>query len=787
MSLVSKIALLASSLLIGATLILFFLVRNSIESTVVQREEAQLTRALTLAAHELRSEVQHAASDVQIAARTPAMTSIVDTLTRKAGTPEGGESIAQAQQRLADHFLEVLAANPTYVQLRLIGIKNDGQELVRVERTAQGIVRTPDNRLQQKGDRPYFKGTLALEPGTAYISEINLNQENGKVVEPHQPVVRVGTAVTTAQGVPIGIVMLNVDVRPLLEQIDAMSLSPLALHLITDEGDYLSTPDVRKAFGFDLGQRHRIQHELPWLSGTLRKALSATEPLIVRNGDIIAEMLCINVGEMTARQQWVLVGTIDLKEAMSSFLSFRYVLLITVVTLILLGITGSIAFARHLTKPLRRLTDALQGVGQGQFDTPIGAAGTGTREFAELRSAFETMREAIQNREQSLRDAHARIEAVIDNATNPIITIDERGHILHVNKSACAAFGYAAWEMEGHNAAMLMPSPYREEHDQYLEDYRTTGLAKVIGKGREAVALRKDGSTFPIELGVASVMLATGRTYIGTITDLTAVKALQHAKIEKMEEALKLEQLKGEFVATINHELRTPLTSIIGSLALVTSNRLGKLPLKARSMIDIACTNGERLSRLVNDILDLEKLVAGKMPVQSQSCDLATLLQETVRSNAGYGDRYGIPIKLKPPLPDVTLHTDPDRLLQVLANLISNAVKYSPPGASVVVSAKLAKGGVRISVADKGPGIPEEFRHRLFTRFAQADSSDARKRGGTGLGLSITKAIVEALGGTIDFTTAMGKGTTFHLHLPVDAAVLAEPQQMQPAPRAAAS
>lgn len=771
MSLAFKIAFLASSLLVVATLVLFFLVRDRIESAVVRREETRLDRTVKLAARELRTDIGHAASDVRVAARSPSMTGLIATFTDEDGTAGAPRTLSTAEweDQLADVFHAMLAANSTYLQVRLVGIEDSGREILRLQRTPEGIVRVPENELEQKSRQPYFNGILSQEPGVIYVSDINLNREHGKIEVPHQPVVRVGTAVATKQNKVFGFVVINVNLAPLLEQIASFSIDPLDLYLTTVEGDYLSTPDSKKAFGFDLGYRFRIQEDMPWLAQAFRGGASLGGPRNYRDNDMIAHTIALSAGEDT-KQTWLFVGTVDIKRAMADFLGFRYWLMGTVVFLIIVGSLGAIFFARRMTAPLRKLTAALKGVGEGQFQKEVEKGPAVNREFANLRSAFETMRKAIQCREQRLRDARAHIEAVVENAVSPIITIDERGQILHVNKAACDTFEYAADEMEGRNVSMLMPAPYREKHGGYIQNYLATGDAKVIGKGREVTGLRKDGTTFPIDLGVAEVMLATGRTFIGTVTDLSEIKALQEAKIERIEEALKLEKLKSEFVATINHELRTPLASIIGSLSLVVHERFGRIPHKARSMIDIAFTNGERLARLVNDILDLEKLAAGQMQFDAQDLDVNALLQDAARANSAYGQRYEVGIELRSNSGGLKIHADPNRILQALTNLISNAVKYSPRGASVILSAKRRGGVVRIGVADKGPGIPREFRGRVFQRFAQADSDNARRRGGTGLGLSITKALVEALGGSIGFETTEGKGTTFFIDLPAHAA-----------------
>ncbi len=660
MSLAVKIAVLASALLVAATLVLFFLVRERIESTVVQREEIRLDRAVTLAARELRTEINHAASDVRVAARSPSLTGIVEALTH--ANDAGSLSAADREDQLADVFRAMLAANSDYLQVRLIGVEDGGREILRLQRTPEGIVRVPKNELQRKSDQPYFKGILAQKPGAIYVSQINLNREHGKIEEPQQPVVRVGTSVETVQSKPFGIIVINIDLTPLLDQIASFSVDPLDLYLTTAEGDYLSAPDGRKTFGFDLGHRYRIQEDMPWLAEEFRGAAPLGAPQTYRHGDTIAHTIAFNA-EGDAPQTWMFVGILDTKRAMADFLGIRYWLMGTIISVIVIGGLGSVFFARRITAPLRQLTSALKEVGEGNFHQAIGKSTAADREIVDLRSAFETMCEAIESREQRLREAHARIEAVVEHAVSPIITINDRGRIIHVNEATCRTFGYAAAELEGQNVSMLMPSPFREEHDGYIMNYLSTGDAKVIGTEREVTGVHKDGRTFPIDIGVAEVKIATGRTFIATLTDLSEIKALQEAKIEKIEDALKLERLKGEFVATVNHELRTPLTSIIGSLSLVNSSHMGKLPRKVKSMIDIAFTNGERLVRLVNDILDLEKLAAGQMQFDTRIVDVGVLLQEFVRANSAYGNRYNVAIRLESISDDLTIQADPDRVL----------------------------------------------------------------------------------------------------------------------------
>jgi signal transduction histidine kinase len=223
---------------------------------------------------------------------------------------------------------------------------------------------------------------------------------------------------------------------------------------------------------------------------------------------------------------------------------------------------------------------------------------------------------------------------------------------------------------------------------------------------------------------------------------------------------------KSEFISMVSHELRTPLTSIKGALALMKAGVFDKAPEKLPSVIDIAYRNTERLHYLINDILDIEKLNAGKVNFLMKPVDLSALLEEAAVSNEIYGKQYGvifICFGIEEPL---HVNGDHHRLIQVMANLLSNAAKFSLRGGQVEVTLARHDGSLRVSVKDYGCGIPESARATLFDQFTQVDSTDQRQKGGSGLGLGIAKMIVEAHGGQIDFTSSVDKGATFYFDIP---------------------
>jgi len=227
-----------------------------------------------------------------------------------------------------------------------------------------------------------------------------------------------------------------------------------------------------------------------------------------------------------------------------------------------------------------------------------------------------------------------------------------------------------------------------------------------------------------------------------------------------------VDRMKDEFVSTVSHELRTPLTSIKGALGLIRAKTLGSLPADMNMMLDIAYKNCDRLVLLINDILDMEKIEAGKMDFKFEPVDILSIVRNAIAANQPYADQFGAKLSLKTGLERATIRADEGRMMQVMANLLSNAAKFSPENGAIEVQVEHCGRMIRISVEDHGPGIPEDFRPRIFEKFSQSDSSDRRKVSGTGLGLSIVRAIIERHGGRIDFNTQVGKGSTFYFEIP---------------------
>jgi len=375
------------------------------------------------------------------------------------------------------------------------------------------------------------------------------------------------------------------------------------------------------------------------------------------------------------------------------------------------------------------------------------------------------------SRQSALRrasDMAARQEAIFDSSMDGMIVLNPSGSIESINPAAASMFGASASSLLRRDIGILFEvAPDRGQIETFLARLKAK-RSENKGRIQEFFGRRSDGTIFPLEVSVSPVDLADRTSFVAVLRDVS--------------ERREVEQMKSEFVATVSHELRTPLTSIAGSLGLINGGAAGEVSPKVGRLIEIAHSNAARLVRLINDILDIEKIEAGRMQFDVRPLALAPLLDAAVHQAAGFAGQYDIALRIEPFPPNAGVLADEDRLMQVMTNLLSNAIKFSRRGETVTVAVRPLDRRYRISVTDCGEGISEVFRARIFQKFAQADASDSRQKGGTGLGLSIVKEIVTRLGGSISFDTVEGRGTVFHVDLPAaelhgPVAIEARPQE----------
>jgi PAS domain S-box-containing protein len=372
---------------------------------------------------------------------------------------------------------------------------------------------------------------------------------------------------------------------------------------------------------------------------------------------------------------------------------------------------------------------------------------------AELERRVKERTAALSTANAELRDSEARKAAILEGSVDGIIALDEHSRILEFNPAAERIFRLPRSRAVGRDflALGLAASATQEQREGVMWALRADAQPGRAAR-LELASVRADGDVFPCELTLTRVAAEGPPRFTVYVRDIT--------------ERQEVERMKSEFVSTVSHELRTPLTSIRGSLGLLEGGVVGELPAPAQEMVRIARSNTERLIRLINDILDLEKIEAGKLELKLQPLEVSEVVEATFAGLRAMADAAKVELRAQV-LGAGQVRADWDRLIQVLTNLVSNAIKFSPPQGVVTVRAHRGEERqVRFEVVDQGPGIPLEKRARLFGKFQQLDSSDTRSKGGTGLGLAISQAIVEQHGGHIDVHSEPGQGATFTFSLP---------------------
>lgn len=377
-----------------------------------------------------------------------------------------------------------------------------------------------------------------------------------------------------------------------------------------------------------------------------------------------------------------------------------------------------------------------------------------------LLSAYLLLRFMRSFRERArvnlaLEQSQKRFKRVFASSPQAMALIDDQHHWLEVNASFCLMMGWQADEFNGKTIADLFVPAERER------------IANLMQEIRNAYAIHSSHfQQFEAQLESHTAAPLMGLVSLG-ICYHTPDKTHWILQIIDISERIRLENLKRDFVSVVSHELRTPLTSILGGLKLLASGQFSGFDERATKIIQIALQNGERLSLLINDLLDMEKLIAGKVQFDLQRHNLPSLLARAVEAIEPYAAQYNIALEFNPPDTALWVEVDDLRLIQVVTNLLSNGVKFSPPGARVTLGIELHEQQVRVFVRDQGEGIAAADQGKLFKHFSQVDSSSTRKKGGTGLGLAISKELIEAMQGSIGYMPAPDKGAYFYFELPL--------------------
>ena len=477
---------------------------------------------------------------------------------------------------------------------------------------------------------------------------------------------------------------------------------------------------------------------------------------------------------------WYVLVRQDVQDAYAPVRELRTRALWSGALLALLFSLAGVLVARRITRPLKALAESADQLRRGDSTELVpgrrgytevrklsGALNTLVTALvqrrAELQALADTLEQRVDQRTveleralSSVRASEQRIAAIVEAAQDAFIAVDQRGMIIDWNPAAERMFGWTRHEAVGWPMAeMILPERFRPSIAKALHSVRQIQPMMRFERRLERIVINRQGAEFTVEVTVA--LAGTGEDAFFSIF------------LHDISERKKVDTMKTEFVSTVSHELRTPLTSIHASLSMLDQGMAGELPPDVAGLIHIASQSCERLMRMVNDLLDVQKIEAGKMMYERTAQPLAPLARQVADVMAGQARSCGVTLRLDLPPGSETMlaQIDHDRMMQVLSNLVSNAIKFTPRDKSVTIGLAQRPGWARMMVTDEGPGIAPAFQPRVFERFAQADGADSRQRGGSGLGLSISKAIVEEHGGTIGFETHAGLGTRFTVELPL--------------------
>ena len=432
----------------------------------------------------------------------------------------------------------------------------------------------------------------------------------------------------------------------------------------------------------------------------------------------------------------------------------------------------------RISRPLARLSAAAQELDAG-MSTEIDQTDNAYREVKTLGESLNSLLGHLMQKEQDLTDLNVtlerrvvqrtaqlsraldtvrenedRVNTILETAQGAFVAVDFKGRVTDWNNQAQKMLGWSRDEILGEPLTVLLPERFRGSAEKAMHNFNNTGVADFVDARFERLLLTRDGRELPVSVRVGLINRGKLNFFSAFLYDISEMK--------------KMERMKSEFISTASHELRTPLAAIYASLDMLHSGMAGELPADVRELLGIAHESAGRLVRLVNDVLDVERIESRSMDYYKVQQALLPLVAQAITAMQSYANQYQVRFELSADVANAAVCVDADRIIQVVINLLSNAAKYSPDGGAVVrVNMQLWAGSVRVSVIDAGSGIPSAFRDRIFQRFAQLDASDRRQKGGTGLGLSICKSIIEEHQGTIDFFSEPGRGCEFYFDLPL--------------------
>jgi signal transduction histidine kinase/FixJ family two-component response regulator len=765
MSLSTRLTIAIVALVVATAGTVGYLSYRSVAAIAIPRTLVRLDDHVRALAVDLANVVTNAHSDLKGFRHVVGLDEIMALSRDPSMERAGGLTLAQWRARLGQRLVAEMNAKPDYYQLRLIGAADGGREIIRVERPAAGgeVRVVPDAALQRKADRGYFKQAIAARDGVIEVSPVELNQENGAIETPHVPVVRLSTPIFSSDGLVFGILVVNIDLRPVFKRIGETVNPDSTVYVVNDRGDYLTHPDAKRAFGFEFGTPFRIQDDYPALAQAIVTGQRQPELITDRNGKQIGVVLAsirlagsprISIVEMIPEQK--IVGVASEALLNSSLLGGTVAVLCAALLAFLL--------AQTLTRPLTQMTAAVRGFAQGApLEVPVEAGG----EIGMLARAFRKMAREVGEKNAAIGRNTEVFETIMAEMGEAVLLV-EPGKIVYENRAA--------------RALRAVPPGTKTEPGESFETFYADGVTPMpLDERPGARSLRgelvDEFELFIRQRGADKLIHVTGtarpiRDARGTQTgavmvfrDVTRAKEIER----QLRQSQKLDAI-GQLTGGVAHDFNNILTVITGTAEILADGVADRPNLLAIArMIDQAAERGADLTRHLLAFARRQPLEPRNVDINNLVLDAAQLLRPTL------GEHIEIESMLEPDAEPALI--DPSQLSTALLNLAVNARDAMPNGGkltletgNVVLDESYARSNpevqpgnyVMIAVSDTGTGIPANLRDRVFEPFFTTKTVGK----GTGLGLSMVYGFVKQSNGHVKIYSEEGYGTTIKLYLP---------------------
>lgn len=770
----SKISILVCSIAVLSVILTSGWSFYSFDKLLVKESLNKIEHDAHVASERLLSRISDMSNDVAFLRETPPITGILRaTQSSEAIDPLDGSSLEIWKERLTVIFKGLVQAKPFYRQIRYIGVADNGREIVRVDRVVPDnqIVRVPNEMLQSKAHRDFFKDIIKTPSDKVYLSEMNLNWDYGKIIEPYLPVLRAAMRVDDKDGKPFGFIIINMDLRHVFNELKLTLHEQTHFMMTNTDGDFLVHPDPSKTFGFDLDRRSLLQEDYPALSSLFAQAdrqhwsgmtFLAGSP----QDELAASMHKVYFDPNKPKRFICLLLTIPNEEILASIKPVHRQILYVMIALLFVALLIGLFFARSLTKPLLQVIEAIDSYGKGNTRS-IHVSNAPADETGILLQAFQHMVFQVEKRTNELRFSEARNRAVLEAAADAILSIDEHGIIQSVNSATQALFGYESSELIGQRIEMLMPTPHREMHDSYLARHRNPAMSdeprtdSVIGRIREIAGLRKDGTVFPMELSVSRVWIHQKQIFTGIIRDVTERKESEAHLIAKNIELEQKNKEAEQFTYSVSHDLKSPLVSCTGLMDMLKEDLEQNDVSGVREVLKRIERNINRMQKCVGDLLEFCRV--GRIPHEPAMVNVNDILANALSELDLAIQQSGAQITIEPDLPLV--YADPNRMMELFINLLNNALVYGYKDSDhpvIEIGAVRDDKELRFFVRDYGQGIAPAYHQKIFALFQRLNND----RSGSGVGLAIVSRIMEIHHGRVWVESQPGHGATFWLAFP---------------------